>query len=513
MSNSPLIVYTKLSPNCSKMTNKVNKKITIHHMAGNCSIETCGAIFADASRKASSNYGIGSDGRIGLYVNECDRSWCSSSKSNDEQAVTIEVANNSGAPNWTISDKAYAALLNLCEDICRRNNIKKLNFTGDTSGNLTMHEWFADTTCPGPYLKSKFKAIATEVNNRLSKVEESVKARDESIPVNGYYKCTRGKKTQLAKNFVSTEFDCTGSKCCTETVIDVDLVKYLQKIRDHFGASVNLSSGYRCSTQNAKTANASSQSKHLYGMAADFTVKGVDPVEVAKYAESLGVLGIGLYDTATDGHFVHIDTRAAKSFWFGKSQAFRTTFGGKNVTDQDELLFLGDKGDRVKKLQQNLKDLGYSVSVSSKFDAKTETAVKQLQKDLKLTVDGIVGANTEAAIKKALEAKKNSIYGIDDFVREVQAIFGLNQTGVANTELLNKTVTVSSKVNKKHAVVKPIQKRLFAMGYTEVGEADGSAGSMFTKAVKRLQKEKGKTQDGEITKGQLTWKLLLGLVK
>ena len=93
MGNSSLIVYTKLSPNCTKMTNKVNKKITIHHMAGNLSVETCANVF-QGSRKASANYGIGSDGRIALYVNECDRAWTSSSTANDSQAVTIEVANN-----------------------------------------------------------------------------------------------------------------------------------------------------------------------------------------------------------------------------------------------------------------------------------------------------------------------------------------------------------------------------------------------------------------------------------
>ena len=94
MSNSPLVVYTKLSPNCTKMTGKVNKKITIHHMAGNLSVETCGNVFAPAGVNASANYGIDSNGRVGLYVNECDRSWASSSSSNDSQAVTIEVANN-----------------------------------------------------------------------------------------------------------------------------------------------------------------------------------------------------------------------------------------------------------------------------------------------------------------------------------------------------------------------------------------------------------------------------------
>ena len=167
MSNSSLICYTKLSPNYTKMTNKKNKKITIHHMAGNLSIESCGNTFSKTSRQASSNYGIGSDGRIALYVDESNRSWCSANRANDEQAVTIEVANCGGAPNWPVSDKAYAALLDLCEDICRRNGIEELIFTGDATGNLTQHNYFSATACPGPYLKSKFQDIADEVNRRL----------------------------------------------------------------------------------------------------------------------------------------------------------------------------------------------------------------------------------------------------------------------------------------------------------------------------------------------------------
>ena len=517
MSNSSLICYTRLSPNYTKMTNKVNKKITIHHMAGDCSIETCGAIFAPTSRQASSNYGIGSDGRIGMYVEECNRSWCSSSSANDSQAVTIEVANNSGSPNWTVSDKAYASLLNLCEDICRRNNITEINFTGDATGNLTMHKWFAATGCPGPYLEPRFKSIAKEVNKRLGKeqVEEEVTAvRDESIPVDGFYRCTRGKATKLSKNFMSTEFDCHGSGCCTETLIDAGLVKYLQNIRNHFGQPVNISSAYRCPTHNAKVANASSQSKHMYGMAADIQVTNVAPAEVAKYAESIGVLGIGLYDTASDGHFVHIDTRPTKTFWFGHAQAYRSTFGGGNETDMDELLNLGDTGDRVKALQEQLVELGYSVPVNGKFDSKTDAAVRKLQKDMGITVDGIVGKNTEAAIAMALEAlHEDSAYGLEDFILDVQEIIGATPDGIAGLETLSKTITVSAKINNTHPIVVPIQKRLYAMGYTEVGEADGIAGKLFTKAVKRMQKEKGKVQDGEITACMTSWKILLGMLK
>ena len=168
MSNSSMVCYTKISPNSTNPRNNTIKKITIHHMAGNLSIEECGNLFANPSRQASSNYGIGTDGRVGLYVEEKNRAWTSGSPDNDNQAITIEVANDGGAPDWHISDKALASLINLCVDICKRNGIAKLNYTGDATGNLTMHCYFQATACPGPYLKSKFTYIANEVNKKLT---------------------------------------------------------------------------------------------------------------------------------------------------------------------------------------------------------------------------------------------------------------------------------------------------------------------------------------------------------
>ena len=93
MSNSALVSYVRLSPNHSGRRKYPITKVTPHYMGGNCSVETCGEIFAPRSRQASSNYGIGSDGRVALYVDEANRSWCSSSSDNDNRAVTIECAN------------------------------------------------------------------------------------------------------------------------------------------------------------------------------------------------------------------------------------------------------------------------------------------------------------------------------------------------------------------------------------------------------------------------------------
>ena len=135
-------------------------------------------------------------------------------------------------------------------------------------------------------------------------------------------------KTQLTTNFNISEFHCKGKKCnCTSTLHDPELSKYLQKIRDHFGKPVYINSGYRCDIYNAEVGGVTN-SFHKQGMAADISVEGIAPANVAKYAESIGVLGIGLYETDTDGYFVHVDTRTYKSFWYGQGQAYRETFGG-----------------------------------------------------------------------------------------------------------------------------------------------------------------------------------------
>ena len=189
MSNSPLVVYTKLSPCKSHPRNHVIDTITIHCMAGNMSIESCGALFQKKSRETSSNYGIGSDGRIALYVNEEDRSWCTSSRSNDNRAITIEVANDGGAnTGWHVSDKAMASLINLLVDICQRNNIKELKWKADKNligqvdkQNMTVHRWFAAKDCPGDYLYGAHSQIAAEVNKRLSGGTSAKPATENNI--------------------------------------------------------------------------------------------------------------------------------------------------------------------------------------------------------------------------------------------------------------------------------------------------------------------------------------------
>ena len=177
MSNSNLVSYTKISPNKTSPRNHAIDRITIHCVVGQCTVETLGNIFAPTSKQASSNYGIGKDGRVGMYVEEKDRSWCSSSSANDNRAVTIEVASDTTHP-YKVTDQAYSGLLDLVTDICKRNGKTKILWFGDKDKTLaytpkanemvmTVHRWFANKSCPGTYLYERHAQIASEVNKRL----------------------------------------------------------------------------------------------------------------------------------------------------------------------------------------------------------------------------------------------------------------------------------------------------------------------------------------------------------
>lgn len=177
MSNSPLVDYTKLSPfkNTEGQTcrNHIIDTLTIHCYVGQASVESMGSWFSNPRTNASCNYGIGSDGRIALIVEEKDRSWCSSSPLNDNRAITIECASDSTHP-YAINDRVYKSLIALCTDICKRNKIKELKWKADKTligqqdkQNMTVHRWFDNKACPGDYIYNRLGQIAKEVNARL----------------------------------------------------------------------------------------------------------------------------------------------------------------------------------------------------------------------------------------------------------------------------------------------------------------------------------------------------------
>ena len=176
--NSPLVTYTRLSTKHSGQRNHAIDTITIHCFVGQVTAKRGCDYFAETDRDCSANYVVGYDGTIGLCVEEKNRSWCSSSSSNDHRAITIEVASETEAP-YTVTDKAYAALIDLVTDICQRNNIKELKWKADKSligqvdkQNMTVHRWFANKSCPGEYLYDRHSQIAEEVNKRLNSKQE-----------------------------------------------------------------------------------------------------------------------------------------------------------------------------------------------------------------------------------------------------------------------------------------------------------------------------------------------------
>lgn len=196
MSNSPLVNYTKISPNKSSPRNHKIDTVTIHCVVGQCSVETLGNVFAPTSRQASSNYGVGVDGRIGMYVEEKDRSWCSSNAANDNRAITIEVASDTKEP-YAVNAKAYAALIDLLVDICKRNGIKELVWSTNKADrvnhkngcNMTVHRDYANKSCPGTYLYERHAQIASEVNKRLGST--NIKPAPEK-PSGGLYRVQTG---------------------------------------------------------------------------------------------------------------------------------------------------------------------------------------------------------------------------------------------------------------------------------------------------------------------------------
>ena len=176
--NSSLVSYTKLSPNHSGQRTHSIDRITPHCVVGQCSVETLGNIFYPTSRQASCQYGIGPDGRIGMYVEEKNRSWCSSSNANDQRAITIECASDTTEP-YAMNSKVYDALIKLCVDICKRNGKKKLIWLGDKDKTLnynpksdemviTVHRWFANKSCPGNWLYARLGDLATKVTAQLT---------------------------------------------------------------------------------------------------------------------------------------------------------------------------------------------------------------------------------------------------------------------------------------------------------------------------------------------------------
>lgn len=232
---------------------------------------------------------------------------------------------------------------------------------------------------------------------------------------------TKGQSVQLSKNFTSIEFDCHGKGCCSSTKIDSKLVNYLQQIRDYFGKAVSINSGYRCVKHNASVGGAS-KSNHMDGEAADIRITGKTPIELARVAEKLGILGIGVYNWG-----IHIDTRTTKYFWYDGGASNVKTFQDVNnpiiinpskeeVTSQPEEILpvfksvsFGSSGATVEKIQNMLYRLGYTLTnkpnqtgIDGIFGSLTQKSVIDFQIKHNLKDDGVVGAITMSELEKAV---------------------------------------------------------------------------------------------------------------
>lgn len=265
--NSPLVDYVRLSPNNSGLRNHKIDCIAIHCVVGQCSVETIGRIFAPTSKAASSNYGIGYDGKVGMYVEEKNRSWCTSSSIVDNRAITIEVASDATEP-YTVKPAAFEKLIVLCADICKRNNIKKLLWKADPSlltfdedgfvatvqadqQNMIVHRWTTHgrKSCPGTYLYNKHYEIAERVNKLLdaedntpsNPTETSISVGDiVKISQNAYYY----NRTTPVPSWVTAKLwyvdSVAGSRCVIGKSVDgrnniqsaID-IKYLTKVDEN----------------------------------------------------------------------------------------------------------------------------------------------------------------------------------------------------------------------------------------------------------------------------------------
>lgn len=342
MSNSPLVNYTKISPNKTSPRTHAIDTITIHCVVGQCSAERLGEIFTPTTKQASCNYGIGYDGRIALIVEEKDRSWCSSNSANDNRAITIEVASDTTHP-YAVNDAAYKSLINLLVDICQRNNIKELKWQADKSligqpdkQNMTVHRWFANKACPGEYLYSRHGQIAAEVNARLNGevVEEPVKV----------------EPTQ------------TDSKPTIQVGSTGEYVKKAQELLNKHGASLNVD-----------------------GIFGALTLAAVKNFQKEKGLDVDGIVGPKTW-------------AALEAYKDCKLEATVEEKEAEQVTSYP-IVKSGSTGTYVKKAQELLNKHGASLNVDGDFGSLTLAAVKKFQKEKGLDVDGIVGPKTWAALE------------------------------------------------------------------------------------------------------------------
>jgi len=291
--NSKMVVYTKLSPNHSGQRTHSIDRISPHCVVGQVSAESLGNIFAKSSYKASSNYGIDRDGRVGMYVEEKNRSWCTSSKANDQRAVTIECASDTYSP-YRMNDAVYQTLIRLCVDICRRNGKKKLLWFGDKNKTLnyspksdemviTVHRWFANKSCPGDWLYSRLGDLAKKVTAELG-----------GTAVFGLTVGDRGAEVEeLQRMLIACGYSC--GDCGVDGSFGNDTLAALQAFKKDAGLETNgvfdaaTEKALRASYGEKKASGTSTQASELKDLSNAEVVRKVGPLFTADQKKS-GVL-------------------------------------------------------------------------------------------------------------------------------------------------------------------------------------------------------------------------------
>ncbi len=255
MSNSSLVNCTVKSPNHSgKRTHKIDR-ITPHCVVGQLSAEAIGGCFTSTSRQASCNYGIGKDGRVCLIVDEANRSWCSSSKANDQRAITIECASDMSEP-YAMNSAVYNKLVDLCIDICKRNGIKKLLWFADKNKSLsyepangeavlTVHRWFANKSCPGNWLYNRLGNLASKVNASLGNAVPQQHSKPKAL----YRVQTGAFKNKSSAKTLEAKVKKAGFETCI-TVVDglykVQVGAYSKKESAKAQAAKLKAAGFNC---------------------------------------------------------------------------------------------------------------------------------------------------------------------------------------------------------------------------------------------------------------------------
>jgi hypothetical protein len=460
VSNSPLVSFTKISPNKNSPRNHEIDTVTIHCYVGQVTVERMGEGFASPYSETSANYGIGKDGRIGMYVEEKDRSWCSSNRDNDHRAITIEVASGTKHP-YEVTDEAYKSLIDLLVDICRRNNIKELKWKADKKligkpeeQNMTVHRWFANKDCPGEYLYSRHGQIAEEVNARLNSTE----------------------------NKFGPNFEKPNPKYIWDFLIGKGLNAFA--VAGIMGNLASESSFRACNLQGT------------YERKLDMTDE--------EYTLAV--------DDGTYNNFVHDSAGYGIAQWtyYTRKQALLDYAKAVNASIGNldmQLEFLWKELQTYKAVMKQLESAKTVAEASNAIMLGYEKPANQSESNQNARAANGQTYYDLYAPKKTAASEYTKV----EFIKDVQEAIGAKVDGIAGSETLSKTVTVSAKVNRDHAVVKPIQKRLAALGYSEVGAADGIAGPKFTSAVAHFQVDKCKVVDGEITAGKTTWRKLLGM--